>query len=33
MDFCATVHGTCDIAKEVKMYNINNLTVSSLDGL
>ena len=33
MDFCVAVHGTCDIAKEVKRYNINNLTVSSLDGL
>ena len=32
MDFCVAVHGTCDIAKEVKRYNINSLTVSLLDG-
>ena len=31
MDFCVAVHGTCDIAKEMKRYNMNNLTVSSRD--
>ena len=32
MDFCGVVHRTCDIAKEVKRYNINNLFTGLMES-